>query len=76
MPETLFERMSRMARPMEPKPCPFCSKPLKVSNSNLASCPTQGCWMHERRLTVPIDDPIQLTQWNMRVDPPKRRKPK
>ncbi|HEV2746304.1 MAG TPA: hypothetical protein VGW34_03275 [Allosphingosinicella sp.] len=53
-------------------PCPFCRKPLSVRHPNLnplGRCETEGCWMEQRRISVPLDDPAQLAQWNTRPTP-------
>ena len=54
----------------ELKPCPFCRKPLFIRESVNAygRCDTPGCWMHERKMTVPLGDRDQVAAWNTRAE--------
>jgi hypothetical protein len=60
-------------KPNEPEalePCPFCGAPLFFNGNKMnpyGRCETEGCWMHDRKCTVPTDDPWQVGQWNRRV---------
>ncbi|WP_226018468.1 hypothetical protein [Novosphingobium sp. FKTRR1] len=50
------------------KPCPFCGSALGIRRSvnPYGRCNTDGCWMHDRKIIVPIDDGMQIEQWNTR----------
>lgn len=51
-------------------PCPFCGSYLSFSSGKLnkaGRCDTDGCWMHDRKFTVPLSDPHQVEQWNTRT---------
>ena len=48
-------------------PCHFCDTPLSFSSgkhNKVGRCDTEGCWMHDRKMTVPVDDAVQIAQWN------------
>lgn len=49
--------------------CPFCGEPLFMRGgpNNYGRCETNGCWVNERKATVPVDDPRQVAQWNTRA---------
>lgn len=49
--------------------CPFCAKPLRISAgyNQYGRCETENCWMHERKMIVPLDDSRQVEQWNTRT---------
>lgn len=56
----------------ELKPCPFCLRPLKRSSGKfnpMAVCETDGCWMKEKQIAVPCDDPFSVKSWNTRAVP-------
>jgi hypothetical protein len=56
----------------ELKPCPFCGKDLyrrPRQMNDYGRCETEGCWAHERKITVPVDDHRQVAAWNTRVPP-------
>lgn len=49
--------------------CPWCDRALSISNlkyNPLARCDTEGCWMHERAIAFPVDDPRQVAGFNRR----------
>ena len=54
------------------KPCPFCGEPLHIRSgvNSYGRCETEGCWMSERAITVPLSDPRQVAQWNTRARSP------
>ncbi|KMS59953.1 hypothetical protein V474_07530 [Novosphingobium barchaimii LL02] len=50
--------------------CPFCGNHLTYSSgkfNKVGRCDTQGCWLCERKLTVPVDAPDQIAQFNTRA---------
>lgn len=52
--------------------CPFCGQPLAQSSGKVnmvAYCDTEDCWMHERKITVVLDDARQVAAWNRRARP-------
>lgn len=51
------------------KACPFCGDSLYIRRgaNPYGRCETRGCWMHERRVAVPLHDPVQVAAWNNRV---------
>lgn len=53
----------------ELKPCPMCNRPLTVSLgvNPTARCNTPDCWISERRIGIPLDDPKQVAAWNTRA---------
>lgn len=53
----------------ELRPCPFCQKPLFIREgvNPYGRCETEGCWMNERKATVPLDAKAQVQQWNDRI---------
>lgn len=57
-------------KPTELKPCPFCRKNLtRYGKFNpYATCETDGCWLSERKIGVPLDAPEIVAQWNTRSD--------
>lgn len=61
------------ATPVVLAACPFCGQQLTRSTRKInvaARCETEDCWMSDRRITVLLDDPIQVAQWNTRTPPP------
>ncbi len=50
-------------------PCPFCRKPIRIKHSvnPLGTCETDGCFMAEARIGIPLDDPVQVSRWNRRA---------
>lgn len=57
---------------VELKGCPFCGAALFIRHSvnSYGRCETPGCWVHERKVTVPLDDPTEVAAWNRRPSPP------
>jgi hypothetical protein len=54
------------------EPCPFCGVHLTRSRGKInvaARCDTEECWMSDRKISVLLDDPIQVQQWNTRTRP-------
>lgn len=51
------------------KPCPFCGAPLYIRSGVNAygRCETEGCWLHARKITVPLHDPVQVAAFNIRA---------
>jgi len=50
-------------------PCPFCGQPLTYSSGRFnkaGRCDTVGCWLNERKMTVPVDALDQVAQFNTR----------
>ncbi len=49
--------------------CPFCGVPLTIRRSvnPSARCDTDGCWMCERMIAIPLDDPRHVAAWNTRA---------
>jgi hypothetical protein len=57
----------------ELKPCPFCGVALVLRGyqaNPYGRCETDNCWVHEKKLTVQLDDPTQVSQWNRRAPLP------
>lgn len=54
----------------ELKPCPFCGHPpsRRTGVNPYGRCDTEGCWAHERKITIPFDDHNQVRAWNTRHD--------
>lgn len=51
-------------------PCPFCGQPLAYTSGKLnisGRCDTKDCWLHERKIAIPIDDPRQVSAFNTRA---------
>lgn len=50
-------------------PCPFCGEPLFIRRgvNPYGRCESTGCWMRERKLTVPLQDEDQVRGWNTRT---------
>src|SRR5882762_4546279 len=57
--------------------CPFCGVPLSIRKAiNLfGDCDTAGCWAHERKVSVNLDDPRQVDSWNRRKASPPVQPP-
>lgn len=55
----------------ELKPCPFCLKSLRIKSgvNPYGVCETERCWMKERQIAVPCDDPFSSDAWNTRAVP-------
>lgn len=53
----------------ELKPCPFCGVSLYIRGgvNPYGRCDTPGCWTQKRGVTIPLDDPSQVEQWNTRA---------
>jgi len=52
--------------------CPFCGERLIYSSgkfNKVGYCRTEGCWLADRKITVPTDDPRQVQQFNTRPSP-------
>jgi hypothetical protein len=51
--------------------CPFCGAPLTLGGgvNPWGRCDTPECWMNERKLVIPLDEPTQITAWNTRAFP-------
>jgi len=54
-------------------PCPFCQKPLTLGGgvNPYGRCETPDCWLNERRISISLEDPKQLEQWNRRTPAPE-----
>jgi hypothetical protein len=54
-------------------PCPFCTKPLTLGGgvNPYGRCETADCWLAERRISISLEDPKQLEQWNRRTPAPE-----
>jgi len=54
-------------------PCPFCQKPLTLGGgvNPYGRCDTPDCWLNERRISISLDVPKQIEQWNRRTPAPK-----
>jgi len=54
-------------------PCPFCQKPLTLGGgvNPYGRCETPDCWLNERRISISLDVPKQLEQWNRRTPAPE-----
>lgn len=52
--------------------CPFCGERLAMRGgvNPYGRCDTQGCWMHARKIMVPLLDPQQVAEWNRRATNP------
>lgn len=53
-----------------PDSCPFCGNGLTYSSGRMNKvgyCDTEDCWLHERKVTVPLDDPRQVAAFNTRA---------
>jgi hypothetical protein len=65
--------MSETTKPERVYPvaqCPFCGQSMYVRRgvNPSARCDTEDCWMAERSIAIPLDDPRQLAQWNKRPE--------
>jgi hypothetical protein len=51
------------------KPCPFCDAQLSIRTgaNPYGRCETAGCWLNERKMTVPLHDREQVEAWNTRA---------
>lgn len=53
------------------KSCPFCGNHLSIRAgvNGYGRCDTEGCWIKDRFVVVPLDDERQTTAWNCRATP-------